>query len=191
MKSDEPFQSENSYTHTHAGNAYTCALSHSGMSDSLQFHGLQPTRLLCPWGFSRQECWSELPCPPPGALPNPGTEPRSPALQVDPSSSEPPGKTKVKVSLNVWHFVTQTRILEWVASPFSRGSSWPWHQTQVSHIAGNSLPSEPPRKHIYIFYQCCFISISSFFSLSNAYYWCIIYPGFVFLVSYTIFHSWF
>ena len=28
------------------------------------------------------------------------------------------------------------RILEWVAFPFSRGSSWPWHQTQVSHIAG-------------------------------------------------------
>ena len=28
------------------------------------------------------------------------------------------------------------RILEWVAFPFSRGSSRPWHQTQVSHIAG-------------------------------------------------------
>ena len=23
-------------------------------------------------GFSRQECWSELPCSPPGDLPNPG-----------------------------------------------------------------------------------------------------------------------
>ena len=29
-------------------------------------HGLQPARLFCPWGFSRQEYWSELPCPPPG-----------------------------------------------------------------------------------------------------------------------------
>ena len=28
-------------------------------------------------GFSRQEHWSELPCPPPGALPDPETEPRS------------------------------------------------------------------------------------------------------------------
>ena len=28
-------------------------------------------------GFSRQEYWSELPCPPPGDLPNPGTEPES------------------------------------------------------------------------------------------------------------------
>ena len=28
-------------------------------------------------GFSRQEYWSGLPCPPPGSLPNPGMEPRS------------------------------------------------------------------------------------------------------------------
>ena len=28
-------------------------------------------------GFSRQECWSGLPCPPPGDLPNPGIEPGS------------------------------------------------------------------------------------------------------------------
>ena len=31
-------------------------------------------------GFSRQECWSGLPCPPPGTLPDPGFEPTSPAL---------------------------------------------------------------------------------------------------------------
>ena len=31
--------------------------------DSLQPHGLQPTRLLSPWGFSRQEYWSGLPFP--------------------------------------------------------------------------------------------------------------------------------
>ena len=34
-------------------------------------------------GFSRQEYWSGLPCPPPGDLPNPGIELTSPALQVD------------------------------------------------------------------------------------------------------------
>ena len=33
--------------------------------------------------FSRQEYWSELPVPSPGHLPNPGTEPGSPALQAD------------------------------------------------------------------------------------------------------------
>ena len=32
--------------------------------------------------------------------------------------------------------IFQARILEWVASPFSRGSSQPRDQTQVSHIAG-------------------------------------------------------
>ena len=42
-------------------------------------------------GFSRQEYWSGLPCPPPGDLPNLGIEPRSPTLHVDALSSEPPG----------------------------------------------------------------------------------------------------
>ena len=31
-------------------------------------------------GFPRQECWSGLPCPSPGDLPDPGIKPRSPAL---------------------------------------------------------------------------------------------------------------
>ena len=43
-------------------------------------------------GFSRQECWSGLPFPSPGDLPNPGIEPRSPALQEDTLLSEPTGK---------------------------------------------------------------------------------------------------
>ena len=34
-------------------------------------------------GFSRQEYWCGLPCPPPGDLPNPGIKPASPALQAD------------------------------------------------------------------------------------------------------------
>ena len=33
-------------------------------------------------GVSRQEYWSGLPCPPPGNLPNPGTETISPAMKV-------------------------------------------------------------------------------------------------------------
>ena len=32
-------------------------------------------------GFSWQEYWSELPCPPPEDLPDPGIKPASPALQ--------------------------------------------------------------------------------------------------------------
>ena len=43
-------------------------------------------------GFSRQEYWSGLPFPSPGDLPDPGTEPMSPALQADALTSEPPGK---------------------------------------------------------------------------------------------------
>ena len=42
--------------------------------------------------FSRQEYWSGLPFPSPGNLPNPGNEPRSPALEADTLTSEPPGK---------------------------------------------------------------------------------------------------
>ena len=68
--------------------------SHSVVSDSLRPHGLLPARLLCPWGFSRQESWSRLPCPPPEDHPNSGMEPRSPTLQVDSLLSEPPGKPK-------------------------------------------------------------------------------------------------
>ena len=41
-------------------------------------------------GFSRQEHWSGVPFPSPGDLPNPGIEPRSPALQADSLPSEPP-----------------------------------------------------------------------------------------------------
>ena len=42
--------------------------------------------------FSRQVYWSGLPCPSPWDLPDPGIEPRSPAVQVDALLSEPPGK---------------------------------------------------------------------------------------------------
>ena len=48
--------------------------------------------LLCPWGFSREEYWSGLPCPLPRNLPNPGIEPESPALQADSLPAELPGK---------------------------------------------------------------------------------------------------
>ena len=48
-------------------------------------------------GFSRQEYWSGLPFPSPGDLPDPGIEPRSPALQADALPSEPPGKKKVNI----------------------------------------------------------------------------------------------
>ena len=42
--------------------------------------------------------------------------------------------------------ILQARILEWVAFPFSRGSSQPREQTQVSRIVADSLPAEPQGK---------------------------------------------
>ena len=55
---------------------------------------MQLTRLLCPWGLSRQEYWSGLPCPSPGNISNPEIKPRSPTLQVESLLSKPPGKSK-------------------------------------------------------------------------------------------------
>ena len=62
---------------------------------------LCPT-LVTPWtiahqvllsiGFSRQEYRSGLPFPSPGDVPNPGIEPRFPALQADSLPTELPGK---------------------------------------------------------------------------------------------------
>ena len=63
--------------------------------DSLPQHGLQPARLLCPQD-SQQECWSGLPFPSAGDLPNPGMDPRSPALQADSLLAEAPGKPTYK-----------------------------------------------------------------------------------------------
>ena len=62
-------------------------------------------------GFSRQEYWSRLPCPSPGDLHDPGTKPRSPALQEDSSPSEPPGKLENKIFIPVvelWHTLNQS-----------------------------------------------------------------------------------
>ena len=63
-------------------------------------------------GFSRQECWSGLPFPSPGDLPNPGVEPRSPALQADALPSEPPDQIRSDQLLSrVWLFATP-----WIAA---------------------------------------------------------------------------
>ena len=47
-------------------------------------------------GFSRQEYWSGWPFPSPGDLPDPGSEPGSPALQADALLSEP-----FSISINI------------------------------------------------------------------------------------------
>ena len=60
-------------------------------------------------GFSRQECWSGLPCPPLGDISDPEIEPGSPvspALQADSLPTEPTGKPQIKRSVCV--LVTQS-----------------------------------------------------------------------------------
>ena len=54
---------------------------------------VDPTRLFCPWD-SPGKITGELLCPPPGDLPNPETEPTSPALAGGFFTTEPPGKPK-------------------------------------------------------------------------------------------------
>ena len=112
-------------------------------------------------GLPRQEYWSGLPCPPPGDLPNPGIELRSPALQADSLPAKPQGKPKYtgvgslsflqgifptqesnRVLLHCRRILYQLsqkespRILEWVAYPFSSGFSWPRSRSRVFCIAG-------------------------------------------------------
>ena len=55
----------------------------------------------------------------------------------DPMDYSPPGSSV--------QGILQARILEWVAMPFSKGSSWPRDQTLVSGIVGR-LPTKPPGK---------------------------------------------
>ena len=79
-----------------------------------------------PWtirsmAFSRPEYWSGRPFPSPADLPNPRIELRSPALQAE--------------SLQLSH-KERPRILEWVAYPFSSGSSQSRNLTGISCIAG-------------------------------------------------------
>ena len=69
-------------------------------------------------GFSRQEYWSGLPCPPPGDLPKLGIKPcLLHLLQVDFLPIEPPGKSEVSICL--YHFYSLSCHL------FSDGKHFP------------------------------------------------------------------
>ena len=69
-----------------------CMLSRSVVSDSLQPPGPVAHQASLSMEFSRQESWSGWPFPTPGDLPNPGTEPVSPALQANSLLTEQSGK---------------------------------------------------------------------------------------------------
>ena len=116
-------------------------------------------------GFPKQEHWRGLSFSSPGDPPDSRTEHSASAWKVEslPESPEKPHVTmadiihmliklhlKVEVRVKVFQScltlcdpmdcivcgILQARILEWVAFPFSRVSSHPRDQTQVSRIAG-------------------------------------------------------
>ena len=96
------------------------------MSDSLWPQGLQPTRLLRPWHFPGKSTgvgWHFLLQ---GIFRTRGSN--LGLLHCDPMDYTA-------------HGILQARILEWAAFAFSRGSSQPRDQTQVSHIAGRGFTS--------------------------------------------------
>ena len=63
-------------------------------SRSVMSHSLQPHGLYSPWNPPDQSTGVGKPFPSPGTLPNPGIEPRSPALQADSVPAEPHRKPK-------------------------------------------------------------------------------------------------
>ena len=56
----------------------------------------------------------------------------------DPTDYSPPGSSI--------YMISQSRIVEWVTIPFSRGFSWPRHRPQVSCIAGGFFTTVSPGK---------------------------------------------
>ena len=59
-------------------------------------------------------------------------------ILCDPMDCSPPGSSV--------HGILQVRIVEWVAMPYSRGSSGPRDQIHVSCFAGRFFTSKPPGK---------------------------------------------
>ena len=146
-------------------NVTCCAvLSHSVLSNSLGPRGLQPTRFLCSWGFSRKEYCSGLPFSPPGDFPSPGMESSSPVAPAlaggffttratwesesevtqscltlcDPMDCSLPGSSVLGIF--------QAIILEWAAISFSRRSSRSRIKPGSPALQADSLPGELPGK---------------------------------------------
>ena len=107
-----------------------CVLS----DHSLQPHGLQPTRLLCPWGFCRQEVGRRAFLQ--GIFPIQGLNPDLLQLQADSLLTEPPGKPK------------NTGV---GSLSFSKGSSDPAIEPISPTSQVDSLPAEPPGEPLYLF----------------------------------------
>ena len=107
---------------------YSESESHLVMSNSLRPHGLYSPR-----NSPGQNTGVGSLSLPQGIFLNPTIKPKSPALQADSQLSHK----------------GSPRILEWIAYPFSRGSSRPRNQTGVSCIAGGFFTSWAIREALY------------------------------------------
>ena len=79
--------------------------------------------------------WSGQPIPSPADLPDSGIKLGSPALQAD-SLLASYQRSQCSLPRFSVHGIFHARVLEWVAISFSRGSSQPRDQTQVSSTVG-------------------------------------------------------
>ena len=87
--------------------------------------------------FSRQECWSGLPFPSQGDLPDPGIEPWSPTLQADVLPSEPPGKQRFVQTCVHWVHDAVQPLLEVLRSELKcQHYQWScrWSGKTVLHV---------------------------------------------------------
>ena len=114
-----------------------CVLSHFSHIQLFETLWTVAYQAPLPMGFSRQEYWHELPCPPPGDLPKPGIK----------WSESQSCSTLCPHGLHIVHQILQARILEWVADPFSR-SSQPRNQPGSPALQADSLPTELSGKPI-------------------------------------------
>ena len=95
-------------------------------------------------GFSRQEYWSGLPCPPPGDLPKAGIEAGTPALQADSLPSKPPGKPKVSHNhaFYILFSIPKITYLSFLSWEFHFHLSFKIHLT--CHLLKEAFPHIPP-----------------------------------------------
>ena len=110
---------------------------------------------LCdPWGFSKQEYWSGLPCPPPGDLLNPGIEPRSPTLQADSLLSELPGKPMFLIFFKIFSLILFLIQISFCSLTFSIASFiFKYVKLSISCILWSLIPISK------IFMGCILLSL--------------------------------
>ena len=119
-----------------------CGLGPSVVSDSLWPRGLWPSWLLCPWDS-------------PGG--NSGVGCHALLQGVFPAQELNQGLPHYRQILHCLSHPGSSRILEWVAYPFSRGSSQPRNQSRVSCIAGGFFTSWATREALAILLCVCIV----------------------------------